>query len=288
MEIAYFPTLYETSASKVIDINQLFTLIREGIDEEHRQNCLKAKTATNKEELNKIKRRLPCVMISGTCSSRNLQGFKQHSNLIQLDFDHVSDVHHKFHQIKEDKYSFLSFVSPSGKGLKVINIIDGNKHTESFEFLANYYHEMYQIKADQSCKDKTRLMFIPYDTNIYRNDSAIQSKVIKRETQKTPLQYRSSPRSVGDITIETLIHKIESSKKDITSERSDWIKIAFALANELNESGREYFHRISQFYENYSPAEVDKTYSYCLRANKGKINLGTIYHIAKQHQVMLF
>lgn len=289
MEISYFSSLYDTRPKTTIDLNQLQSIIIKGLNEEHRQNCLKAKTTINKEELTKVKRRLPCVMLSGTCSSRNLQGFQQHSNLIQLDFDHVQEIQSKFHEIKEDKYSLLSFISPSGNGLKVISRIDGTKHIESFEYLANYYKENYQLNVDQSCKDKTRLMFIPYDTTICRNDAAVESLIMERQPKQLPKRFQNNtPKKVGNITIETLVGKIEQNRRDITSERSNWIKIAFALANEFNEAGREYFHRISQYYDKYSPEETDKTFSYCLRSNKGKISLGTVYHIAKENGVMLF
>ncbi len=57
---------------------------------------------------------------SGTFSKRNDSALIQHSGLITLDFDHVSDLQELKEKLLSDKYfeTELMFTSPSGDGLK--------------------------------------------------------------------------------------------------------------------------------------------------------------------------
>ena len=66
--------------------------------------------------------------------------------------------------------------------------------------------------------------------------------------------------------VEVIITRIEAAHTDITANYSDWRDIGFALADEFGESGREYYHRVSRFYPNYSSTDCNKQYDQCLKA----------------------
>lgn len=87
--------------------------------------------------------------------------------------------------------------------------------------------------------------------------------------------------------VERLIRKIEETKADITADYGNWIKCGFAIASEFGEAGREYFHRISQYYPNYSYQECDKKYNSCLRGN-GCVTIKSLFHIAKENGVLIY
>lgn len=81
---------------------------------------------------------------------------------------------------------------------------------------------------------------------------------------------------------ELVVSRIEQAQKDLTANYSDWLSLGFAFANEYGEGGRNYFHRISRFYPNYSLSECDKQYDHCLKAKGHGITIKTFFHLAKQ------
>jgi hypothetical protein len=80
---------------------------------------------------------------------------------------------------------------------------------------------------------------------------------------------------------EQLIHKIENAQIDITANYADWRNIGFALADEFGENGRDFYLRISRFYNGFSNNETDKQFDACLKANGAGINLNTLFYLAK-------
>jgi hypothetical protein len=80
---------------------------------------------------------------------------------------------------------------------------------------------------------------------------------------------------------EKVVSNIEQFNVDLTSDYSDWIKIGYAFANEFGENGRDFFHRVSQFYHGYSRKECDEKYSYFLSNANGKSSIATFFYYAK-------
>ena len=66
--------------------------------------------------------------------------------------------------------------------------------------------------------------------------------------------------------VEKIIRQIEANQIDIATAYSDWRDIGFAFADAFNESGRDYFHRVSSFYADYSSSERDKQFNNCLKS----------------------
>ncbi|HRZ97528.1 MAG TPA: DUF3987 domain-containing protein [Paludibacter sp.] len=81
--------------------------------------------------------------------------------------------------------------------------------------------------------------------------------------------------------IETITQRIESTAVDIAPNYADWRDLGFALADELGESGRAYYHRLSRFYQDYNSTEADKQFDACLKAHGNGVSIKTFYHLAK-------
>ena len=82
--------------------------------------------------------------------------------------------------------------------------------------------------------------------------------------------------------IELLTMEIENRAIDIAPDYQSWRDLGFALADALGENGRDYYHRLSRFYPNYSYEETDKQFTACLNAHGNGITSKTIFHLAKQ------
>ena len=87
--------------------------------------------------------------------------------------------------------------------------------------------------------------------------------------------------------VESLIAQLKASHTDITSGYTEWLKVGFAIASEFGETGRRYFHDISALYTGYDATECDKKYDECLKSDKGRTNIATLFYLAEQQGVKL-
>ena len=87
--------------------------------------------------------------------------------------------------------------------------------------------------------------------------------------------------------VEVLTQRVEARGLDITGDYHRWLNIGFALVEGLGEYGRDFFHRLSQFYPGYSEAEADKQYDKCMRAHGTGIRLATLFQYAKEEGIVV-
>ena len=81
------------------------------------------RTSTNDHEIQEIKKSLPALMFNGKFNTRNEQGIIEHSGLCIFDFDKYESeevLNKERLRIQADKFTYACFLSPSGKGLKVL------------------------------------------------------------------------------------------------------------------------------------------------------------------------
>lgn len=113
------------------------------------------------------------VCFAGTFSKRGDAWLKQHSNLMVLDFDNLTQVVEVKLTLLDDPYfdTELLFISPSGNGLKWVITIntDESSHEEWFKAIADYLLKTYGLITDKSGKDVSRACFMPYDPEVYIN-----------------------------------------------------------------------------------------------------------------------
>ena len=115
---------------------------------------------------------------SGTFRIRSDKALIEHSGLLCLDFDHLSDVPSLFGKLLCDEYfdTQLLFRSPSGDGLKwvvPINVAEMS-HGDYFRAVANYVSCTYGVEVDKSGRDVSRACFLPYDPQAFINPNIIR------------------------------------------------------------------------------------------------------------------
>ena len=83
--------------------------------------------------------------------------------------------------------------------------------------------------------------------------------------------------------LEALVSAVEEARADLAPTYSEYVRVAFAIANEFGESGRTYFHRICQLYTNgYDAAACERMYTSAIKDQRGGITFGTLMYLAKQ------
>tara|TARA_R110000782_G_scaffold28300_1_gene71154 strand:+ start:792 stop:3146 length:2355 start_codon:yes stop_codon:yes gene_type:complete len=134
-----------------------------------------ARDGKDKEEYNKRKSKLPCIVFAGEFKDRSKKGLINHSGLMVIDFDGYENddiMLESFNEIKKNKHLITLFISPSNKGLKGVikipscNAIDHEKYFKAFnnEFEYPYF--------DKSNCNVDRVCYESYDPNIYINYEA--------------------------------------------------------------------------------------------------------------------
>ena len=230
------------------------------------------------KEYSNQKKSLPAFTPSGRfVGGRKMVNLLEYSRLIILDIDKLSID--KLIEVKEktiqDKYTYSCFVSPSGKGLKILVKTENSvtKHKETFLKVQDYYEKLLGISIDPSGKDVTRLCFLSHDKELYLNPQS--------ETFKTPIEMSIQS------DIEKLIEVINGTRNDITSNYDDWLKIGFAIESEFGETGRNYFHEISKINSDYNAETCNEQYDKCVKNNNSGITIKTLFHIAKQNGIVI-
>lgn len=137
----------------------------------------KSLNENKKEAYDKAKKSLPAFTPSGKfVGGRKLEFLAEYSNCIILDIDKLSkeDLQNTSHLANQSEFTFASFISPSGNGLKILVKIDSPKtdHKETFLKVQAHYEDILKLEIDKSGKDLTRLCFYSSDENLYLNENA--------------------------------------------------------------------------------------------------------------------
>ena len=133
---------------------------------------LRKSLAEKKEEAyNKAKKSLPAFTPSGKfVGGRKLEFLAEYSNCIILDIDKLSatDLQNAKHLANQSEFTYASFISPSGNGLKILVKINSDKadHKEAFLLVQAHYEAILKLEIDKSGKDVTRLCFYSWDENL--------------------------------------------------------------------------------------------------------------------------
>ena len=116
------------------------------------------------------------------------------------------------------------------------------------------------------------------------NDSFFQKWL---DQPQSPSQNPSVPTPGADPQgdIELVTQRIEAAGTDLTVDYGDWLRIGFALADAIGESGRSYFHRLSRFYPSYNQQECDRQYDNCLCSTGHGVTIRTFFQLAKDHGI---
>jgi len=250
-----------------------------------------------KEEANGYKKALPAVTLSGEFSGgHSIDKLIKPSGYMQIDFDNLPNVKEVKEILKNDLYTLACFISPSGKGVKgVVQIDIDEPHKEAFNRLRAYYADKYSLEMDKTCSDITRLCFASFDQDAFLSDKAqvftpqCYTVTALPEPEKPAYKPKTAQNKpfVNDVQkdIEKVVSQIKTHQLDITGEYEQWRNIGFALASELSESGRDYYHAVSRYSAKYNPTNTDVQYSECCKGRKSGISIKTFFGFAKDYGI---
>ena len=206
----------------------------------------KAASDGDSDRVSRAKESLPAAMFSGIFKRRAAKDIESHTGILCLDFDHIEDAPERIEQMKYDPHIIASFLSPSGHGIKTLIAVpaDIDKHRQSFESASIYMKTCYDLEADKSGKDVSRLCFLSADEKLYENYEAFELPL--KTIESRPKYEKTDGDRPGDKYI----------KEPGVREKS---------ARLLQDAGWKIGH-----------GDADKTY--CTRPHKERGIGGTLWH----------
>ncbi|MDQ3190658.1 MAG: DUF3987 domain-containing protein [Bacteroidota bacterium] len=137
------------------------------------------RTIENDKVAKKYKaKRFDYVTFSGTFSYRENKSLINHSGFICIDMDGLNDIAAIMQRLLANFTPTMVFISPRGKGLKIVFKIDINRenvkesHLQYFIAFEECFKQEMGIEIDPACKDVARACFLPHDPACYFNEEA--------------------------------------------------------------------------------------------------------------------
>lgn len=251
---------------------------------ESREEVETLRATSDPDVRRKLKQALPCATLSGQFApSRKTENLVQHSGLICLDFDHVSDCTALMHRLSRlDCVAFASH-SVSGSGVfAVVPITHPDRHREHFQALRRFFADS-GCEVDRQCGDVTRLRVISYDPEAVLRLDVVPFRGLWREPRQTfQFRPRAFDRDKTLTRVQSCVDEVVARGLDITECYDDWLRVALALGS-LGEAGREFFHSLSSQSPKYNAALCDKKFNECRNARD--ITIGSFFALCKTYGV---
>lgn len=88
-------------------------------------------------------------------------------------------------------------------------------------------------------------------------------------------------------SLHRLTEAVETAGADIAPTYAEYVQLAFAIATDCGEAGREFFHRLCRMSAKYQREHAERIFSKALTTRHGEVHLGTAFHLAEMANVKL-
>lgn len=230
------------------------------------------------------KKNLHAVTSSGIFKERKSNALIQHSGIICMDVDDKDQISTiNIQDFDNDQYVYAYHKSASGRGGYAVYFkIDSDRHQDAFLGLEHYLFTNYSIVVDKSCKDISRLRFVSYDPDLYIN---IKSRVFKKYLKKTEQKIKAYNPIVVKSDFDEMVN--QASTMNLFDSYDDYIKLAFALANEFGDEGEQYFHALCKSSSKYDEQKASQHYNKICKRNNTGVTISTVYYKFKEAGIKL-
>jgi hypothetical protein len=251
IEISFTDSIYG-SKNRNVEIQKVLKEIKTGFWKNQIDEIRYHNSNGDIEKADYIKKTLPAFTVSATYKeNRKKKNIESYTNLLHLDYDYVDNVQELKAKVNDIPYTYASFISPSGNGLKVLVKSDNilSTHTFSFNALKEHYDGIVGVTSDNSVKDILRLCFISYDPDLYLNEDA---EVFM--TQSFPNNETKSQKDLD------WVWDFTSNKKEFSDGRNNFIHLFACNANRFDFDINETNNYAYQYSDDTLPEdEIQKT-----------------------------
>ena len=89
-------------------------------------------------------------------------------------------------------------------------------------------------------------------------------------------------------SLHRLTETVETAGADIAPTYIEYVQLAFAIATDCGEAGRDYFHRLCRLSAKYQREHAERVFTNALATHHGDVHLGTVFHLAETAGVTVF
>lgn len=281
-----FVSLYanvQAKDNKDISIDDYISFVKVGFNQDLVLQARAAKEQGNTELYKKLKEQSQlvtgsCTFISGV--KKDAKNISSLNGLIIIDIDNDQVTDEIRTQLQNDSYTYIMHKSfGGGQNYCIFVRIDSNRFEDSFENLAQYYFENYNIVIDKACKNKNRLRFLSYDPDIFVNDSAKRWKAYKPKVKEIKAELTDYVFFQDDF--DNLLQQIKERGVNLCSDYNRWVNIGMSLASHFGEAGADKFDFISSFDSKFDSKTNRRHYKgFCNSVER--VSIGTFYYYCKE------
>jgi len=255
---------FNGSKKRTVDVQEVLEQIKKGYWKKQVEDIQYHINNGENKQVSELKSKLPAFTISATYKyKRKPENLESYSGLLHLDYDKLDNIKDVKSKIISNSYTYAAFVSPSGKGLKVLVKCDNNmsSHTFAFNALRNYYDNFLEVKSDKSVKDVLRLCFVSYDSDLYLNKN---SKFFKY--QSYPINETQTQKDIK------LVWDFTSNKQQfIEGNRNNFI---YLFAHNAKGSGYDITETLDYAYNyhgsTFSKEEIKRSINSAFKNNENE------------------
>lgn len=303
MKISVYPSLVETSQCEEIDLAQLVNKLTQDVNIKAKIDSLREAMKVNQWDLHKPEHKqlyqnekfktLPLFTFAGVFPIRQSERIEHYNFGIMLDFDDltVEQLNALYAISKEDETVIISFISPSGNGLKIAHLLDEEMFHQFYDTLDfknfNSFHkicfnklsECYLLKGfevDENGGDLSRACFFSSVETLHFNESPIpfkfESNLLKKVITTSIVAQHYAIITKIDHTdslplIQDIIEWLKRKRYSITGSYDEWFQtisclkkafpndVALGLAQQFSRLDTSYNEKIflKKFNNSFDP-----------------------------------
>ena len=245
----------------------------------------------------RLKSKIPAITIAGTFSHRSNGQLDKASGLIGIDIDlkdNPDSIDSVYDTVRQLPYVAYLGKSISGDGYFAICPISNPDDIRGHYLALEKDFRDLGIVIDKQCKDAARLRFASYDEDAYHNpyaetycNVAEEEPRFETSTSRTPLPTFYTSTSLPEETLRKRIETMELSGGTVPDDYQSWYELGMSISSELGESGRPYFHRLSEASPKYNHEECDEQYDRCLSSSFNNYTLATAIKQLKEATIII-
>lgn len=252
----------------------------------HRSKIDALRSVEDKKKRDALKACIPAITPSGLFTYIEAKSLTKHSGLIQFDIDPTEEngqiLNYANLKAQICNLPFVAYcgLSASGKGYwGLVPIAYPERHSQHFAALKRVF-DHYRINLDEKPRSVASLRGYSYDAAPYVPERVMLFELYDIPQPAPPARRfeRTADTDTERARAEVCIYEVSKRGIYIGANYADWYAVGCSLANGFGESGRDYYHHVSQHYPGYRHTDTDRQFTACSRANS-RATLGTFYKL---------
>jgi len=239
------------------------------------------------EEKAEIKKKLPWVTLSGVFTgNRKANKFNPEKvTLVQADFDHIPDTNGLKKVLEKLPCVAMTFISPSGTGVKaIVHVENGcSDFSRIWSYVSSFLKEKTGFEIDNATKDISRLMFLSYDADCYKNYSTVPLNIAQVFEKNGLNMSQQRTKFVSKINADDSLIKVESAMNYISCEDyQTWLHVGMSLHNSFfaSEEAKELWSDWSRQSVKFNQKDIDLKWNTFENYSRQPLTIATIFKLA--------